>query len=187
LLYAAEHDGKAPLYGWPTSKQTMGTVVEASSAQPRALFSPDSPLGGHPNGGGPYLVDSRVFYNPTLTKVHATSPGAYARNPSGQLTVGYYCYSLPANTDFTTIPPRDPIEVNGKALTNELLHFSWGRTPIYSDIAAPTIAADLGFESKNLAVAHLDGSVSVVPTKEAMAQLSWGNRLYYLATGMPPG
>jgi len=185
LLYAAEHDGKIPQYGWPVSIQTMGTAVAASSAPPRALFASDSPLGGHPRGSGLYLTDVRVLYNPSLTKVHPTLPATYATNSAGQPTIGYYFYSLPANAD-TSIPPRNPIEVNGKLLTNELLCSSWGRTPIYSDIAAPSLANDMGFESKNLAVAHVDGSVSVVSTSEALNQSTWAARLYYLATGTPP-
>jgi prepilin-type N-terminal cleavage/methylation domain-containing protein len=179
LLYANENNGRIALFADP-ARQTMGTSA-VQNAMPRALFSSDSPFGGHPLSRGAFLSDPNVFHNPRMENLNPPTGDQFSTNALDQEMLGFYYYSLPSSTDSTG---SEPYRIQGENLTNELVATSWGRTPMYSEVPLLALADEHGMRGDNLHVGHLDGSVSVRSLSEASGQASWADRLYYMASGI---
>ena len=184
-LLATDNNGKIVLYGdLITPTQTQGTTVATRGNQiPRALFAKTSMLGGHSGGTNTnYLADSRVFHNPRLRNFTAPfdATQGYGLAPDGKQNIGYFYYSLPGIPDPSN---RAPLTVKGQLLSNDRMMTSWGRTPLYSDIADSTLQKTYDLDGDEIVVGHLDGSISVRSRKIVNAQPSNGWRVYYMATG----
>lgn len=185
-LFAGENNNKFPMdYGGNAPPRRTRGPVAYHVATFRPLFAlnffPDKL--NHPLGGRDYLKSSKVLYSPLLKSLHTLAsrlPDNELVSHDGGLKIGYYAYSYPANALSGTLPT-----FKGKSFANQDA-FCWGRALLYSDYWG-TLAADMGgLISKNLAVAHVDGTVSLrsVATTEAV-RLSKGDFAVfnYLATG----
>jgi len=181
-LFANDHDGKIPQCGFPAII-TVGTDAGYASS-PRALFPTDSPLGGHPLGGGDYAKSVAIFYSPLLTKLAGKIPAnAYYIDPAdNRPKIGYFFCSFTREATAQT-PPRLPVMYKGQLISNSSV-LDWGRSPVYFDYISPS-AENYGLIGNNLLVLHLDASVSVRSRKVGAKVLKTlaAAFYYYLATG----